>query len=86
VAILDSDRIWASAGLQYKLNRMITADLSYAHVFFKGSSVSNSAVQPPGAVPPAFNIVGSTQRDADVLAASLTMRFDPPPAAPKIVK
>ena len=86
VAILDSDRIWASAGLQYKFNRMVTADLSYAHVFFRGSSVSNSAVQPPGSVPPAFNIVGSTQRDADVIAASLTMRFDPPPPAPKIVK
>jgi len=55
-------------------------------VFFRGSSVSNSAVQPPGSVAPAFNIVESTQRDADVIAASLTMRFDPPPPAPKIVK
>jgi long-chain fatty acid transport protein len=83
VAILDSDRIWASTGLQYKLNRMITADLSYAHVFFWNSSVNNSAPQPIG---PPINIVGTTQRDADVFAASLTMRFDPPPPAPKIVK
>jgi long-chain fatty acid transport protein len=82
VAILDSDRIWASVGLQYKINRMMTADLAYAHVFFKDSLVSDTAP-----FPPSFTVVGSTQRSADIISASLKLRFDPPPPpAPKIVK
>jgi long-chain fatty acid transport protein len=80
VSILDSDRIWASTGLEYKVNRMMTLDLSYAHVFFYNSNVVDSNVAGT------LTVVGTTQRDADILAASLTMRFDPPPPAPKIVK
>jgi len=80
VNILDSDRIWLSTGLQYKFNARMTADLSYAHVFFKDSSVSETAAGP-------ITIVGTTQRSADIIAASLKLRFDTPPAPPpKIVK
>jgi long-chain fatty acid transport protein len=84
VNILDSDRYWLSTGLQYKINRMMTADLSYAHVFFKNSLVSNSVPQLLGAP---INIIGDTQRDADIFAVSLKLQLDPPPPpAPKIVK
>ena len=84
VNILDSDRYWLSTGLQYKINRMMTADLSYAHVFFKNSLVSNSVPQLLGAP---INIIGETQRDADIFAVSLKLQLDPsPPPAPKIVK
>jgi long-chain fatty acid transport protein len=79
VNILDSDRIWMSTGLQYKFNRMMTADLSYAHVFFKDGMVTQTAGP--------LTIVGSTQRSADVVAVSLKLQLDAPPApAPKFVK
>jgi long-chain fatty acid transport protein len=81
VNIMDSNRIWVSTGLQYKINRMMTADLSYAHVFFAGGLINQT--DPVNGV----TIIGSTQRSADLIAASLKLRFDEPPApASKIVK
>jgi long-chain fatty acid transport protein len=86
VSILDSDRIWASAGVEYKINRMMTADLSYAHVFFKDSFVNDTQITAPAPIG-ALTTIGSTQRSADIFSVSLKMRLDPPPApAPKIVK
>ena len=82
VNILDSDRYWLSTGVQYKINRMMTADLSYAHVFLKDGMVVQTN---PG--PPSLTIIGATQRSADVVAVSLKLQLDAPPApAPKIIK
>jgi len=67
--IIDTDRIWVSTGLEYKLSPSMTADLSYAHVFFKDGNIDRTD--------PLTNIrvIGTTQRDADVLAIALKMRF-----------
>lgn len=72
----DGNRIWATGGATFHLSKMVSANLSYAHVFVKTSDIDRT--DPLFAGTPAVTTINtrSTNRgNVDIIAQSLTLRF-----------
>jgi len=72
----DSDRIWASAGLSYKLSPKATMDLGYTHIFAKNADIALVAGNPSfnGALP----FYASTKGRVDIVSVGLRYAFSDP--------
>jgi long-chain fatty acid transport protein len=68
----DNDRFWLSAGLSYKVNRKITLDAAYSHLFVKSTSVSNALA----GTPIVYN--GTVDAHVDIISVGLKYRWDDP--------
>ncbi|MGL4240979.1 MAG: OmpP1/FadL family transporter, partial [Beijerinckiaceae bacterium] len=88
VRVLDSDRIWASLGLNYKWSEKLEFDLSYSHIFTKNGRVDivgpGSPFNPAGN--PSFNgavqFNGSSKGHIDIISLGIKYRWDDPAPAP----
>ena len=70
------DRYWLSTGASLALNRHLTADLSYAHLFVKRADIARTEHFYAGT--PVETVVTTRSRDSgnvDMLAAAITARF-----------
>jgi long-chain fatty acid transport protein len=67
----DNDRFWLSAGLSYKVNRKLTLDAAYSHLFVKSTSVSNTLTGPI-----VYN--GTVDSHVDIISVGLKYRWDDP--------
>jgi long-chain fatty acid transport protein len=88
VRVLDSDRIWLSAGAGYKFNEKLDIDFSYSHIFLKSGKVDIVGVGSPfnPAGNPGFNgavqFNGRSKGSIDIVSFSLKYRWDDPAPAP----
>jgi long-chain fatty acid transport protein len=88
VRVLDSDRIWLSAGVGYKFSEKLDVDLSYSHIFLKNGKVdivgAGSPFNPPGnpAYTGAAQFNGRSKGSIDIVSFSLKYRWDDPSPAP----
>lgn len=71
----DNDRTWLSAGLTYNFSKKIAVDFAYAHLFVKGTSVSDIATT--GTV---YN--GTVDSHVDIVSVALKVRWDDPAPTP----
>jgi len=70
------DRYWLSTGASLALNRHLTTDLSYAHIFVKRADIARTDAFYEGTA--AETLVTTRSRDSgnvDMLAAAITARF-----------
>ncbi|HSV17275.1 MAG TPA: outer membrane protein transport protein [Casimicrobiaceae bacterium] len=64
----DNDRTWLALGLQYKFSPQLSADVAYAHIFIKDSSINQNA----GSTPTNGLINGSYSSDVNIVGLQLT--------------
>jgi long-chain fatty acid transport protein len=70
----DNDRVWASAGLQFKAGRNGAFDVGYSHIFVKDAS-SNLPNQASASSPPKGNLVGTYTQSVNIVAAQYKISF-----------
>jgi long-chain fatty acid transport protein len=83
VRVLDSDRIWLSAGVGYKINEKLSLDFGYSHIFLKSGKVNIVAAGNPlnpvgNPAFTAFNYSGTSRGSVDIINLSLKYRWDEP--------
>jgi long-chain fatty acid transport protein len=83
VRVLDSDRIWLSAGIGYKFSEKLSLDLGYSHIWLKSGKVNivgpGNALNPAGN--PSFtaiNYSGTSRGNVNIINVSLKYRWDEP--------
>jgi len=69
--ITDSDRIWLSAGLSYRLSERLAVDLAYSHIFFEDASIDR-ATNTSGAP---LALVADVEQSADIISAGLRIKW-----------
>jgi long-chain fatty acid transport protein len=87
VRVLDSNRLWLSAGFGYKISDRLNFDLGYSYLALESGKVNivaaGNPLNPAGNPSyTAFNYTGNSSGHAHILAASLKYRWDAPAAAP----
>lgn len=70
----DNDRVWAAAGVEYKVGKSGALDLGYAHLFVKDAS-SSLANQETAASPPTGNLIGSYQASVNIFSVQYRHSF-----------
>jgi long-chain fatty acid transport protein len=68
----DSDRFWVALGTKYKVNRNLSLDAAYSHLFFKSSSISQRGVVTGDT---AKSLYGNYRSSADLVGVQLTWNF-----------
>lgn len=68
----DSDRLWLALGAKYKLNKYMSLDAAYSHLFFKGASIAQSG-EVTGDT--AKKLYGNYHTTADLVGIQLTWNF-----------
>lgn len=72
-AIPDSDRVWLSIGGRYRFDKCFALEFGYAHLFFKNSSINESAPVGTGfTTRPSQVLQGRYRVHADLLGIQLT--------------
>ena len=76
--IPDADRTWLSFGANYKLNKKLSFDLGYAHLFVDNPDINSSdAYDPTTGLNTGFHrIKGSYDAAVDILSAQVNWRFN----------
>jgi long-chain fatty acid transport protein len=72
IQVPDSDRIWASVGLTYRLSPNMAMDLAYSHVWFDDAPFDRSNLINT------VRLIGEADQSADIIAASLKIRWGGP--------
>ena len=78
VRLPDSDRVWATVGAGYQVNRKLSIDVSYAHIFAKNGTIAISSPANPAFNPLLGAYFGNTRGHVDILSAALNYRWDDP--------
>jgi len=74
--IPDSDRIWTSLGASYRVNKQLSIDVAYAHLFASGSSkVDHTTSQSISGVTVTDRLQGEYSTNANLLGVQLQYRF-----------
>lgn len=68
----DTDRFWVALGAKYTLNKYLSLDAAYSHLFFKGTSISETGVVPGDT---AKKLYGNYRSSADLVGVQLTWNF-----------
>ena len=68
----DSDRIWLSFGATYNWSETMSFDIGYTHVFFDDARLDRL---PAAAAASGFRLVADTESSADIVAASVKMKW-----------
>ena len=68
----DSDRIWLSVGATYAWSESMSFDIGYTHVFFDDAQLDR---RPAAASASAVRLVADTESSADIVAASVKMKW-----------
>ncbi|MFM1816222.1 MAG: hypothetical protein RLZ98_2917, partial [Pseudomonadota bacterium] len=66
----DSDRIWLSAGLSYKLWENTTLDFAYTHIFLEDAEVSRGTLTNP-----ALTLTADREGSVDIVSVGYRMRW-----------
>ncbi len=69
--ITDSDRVWVSAGFNYKITQSTSVDVGYSHIFFDDAPI-NRATTTSGA---ARAFVGFAEQSVDILSVGLKTKW-----------
>lgn len=72
VRLPDADRLWIALGTKYTLNKYLSLDAAYSHLFFKGASISERGVVPGDT---AKRLYGNYKSSADLVGVQLTWNF-----------
>ncbi|MGL5116647.1 MAG: OmpP1/FadL family transporter, partial [Beijerinckiaceae bacterium] len=85
VRVLDSNRLWLSAGVGYKFNDQLEFDVGYSHLILEKGKVNivglGNPLNPVGNPSfTAFNYTGESKGSANILAVSVKYRWDKPEA------
>jgi long-chain fatty acid transport protein len=70
--IPDSDRIWAALGAGYRLSKMLSFDIGYAHLFVNDPEIDKDAVDDDML---RGGLKGSYGADVDIVSAQLNLTF-----------
>lgn len=70
----DSDRVWAAAGVEYKVGEKGALDLGYAHLFIDEAS-SNLPNQEVAGAPPTGALIGSYKASVNILSLQYRHSF-----------
>lgn len=68
----DADRFWVALGSKYTFSKYLSLDAAYAHLFFKGASISEIGVVPGDT---AKRLYGNYRNSADLVGVQLTWNF-----------
>ena len=76
--IPDADRTWLSFGANYKLNKKLSFDLGYAHLFVDNPDINSSDAYDPttGLNTGLHQLKGSYDASVDILSAQVNWRFN----------
>jgi len=83
----DNDRLWTSAGFNYKLSDQLNMDFGYTHIFPKATMVtidSNNHNQNPNLPAGLKNLTAKVDSHVDIISLGLTYRFDAPASQAKL--
>jgi long-chain fatty acid transport protein len=70
----DEDRVWASAGFQYRFGKTQAIDVGYAHLFVKDAT-SNLGNQDASTSPPTGTLVGTYTSSVNILSIQYRRSF-----------
>ena len=70
----DNNRVWASAGFQWRLSEKAVVDAGYAHLFIPGAS-SNLPNQDTPTSTPVGALVGDYSAKVDIVGVQLSLHF-----------
>jgi long-chain fatty acid transport protein len=70
----DEDRVWASAGFQYRFGKTQAIDFGYAHLFVKDAT-SNLGNQDATTAPPTGSLVGTYSSRVNILSIQYRRSF-----------
>src|SRR5262249_26873000 len=70
----DEDRVWASAGFQYRIGRTQAIDFGYAHLFVKAAA-SRPGTEAAAPAPPRGSLVGSYSSRVNILSIQYRRSF-----------
>lgn len=68
----DSDRLWLALGAKFKLNKFVSLDAAYSHLFFKSATIAQSGNVPGDT---AKKLYGNYHSSADIIGIQLTWNF-----------
>lgn len=68
----DSDRLWLALGAKFKVNKFVSLDAAYSHLFFKGATIAQSGNV---AGDTAKKLYGNYHTSADLVGIQLTWNF-----------
>jgi len=72
----DSDRYWFAFGAGYQVNKHLTADIGYAHVFIKNANINEFQPLSPATPTTVFKLEGSYHNNyANLFGAQLSWHF-----------
>lgn len=71
--VTDSDRVWLSAGFNYKLTKDTSIDVGYSHVFFDDAAINRARNTAPTGL--AVPFAGIVDQSADILAVGLKTKW-----------
>jgi long-chain fatty acid transport protein len=76
--IPDANRTWLALGANYKLNRQLSFDLAYAHLFVNNPKIDSTDAYDPGAgqTTGAHRVTGSYDASVDIVSAQVNWRFN----------
>lgn len=72
VSIPDSDRIWLGMGVQYRFDKCLAMELSYAHLFFKKASINQGPPIVTGGPAQNQSLQGRYRAHADLVGVQFT--------------
>ncbi len=78
VRVPDTDRIWLTTGLGYKLSQKLSMDLGYAHIFGRQSGVDIVSGNPAYSASSPYAYVGTVKAHVDIISLGINYRWDEP--------
>jgi long-chain fatty acid transport protein len=66
-----NDRKWVSVGANYKLNKGMSVDVGYSHLFVKNTDINNTHSTSTAN----YTLNGTYKADVDIVGAQLNWRF-----------
>ena len=78
VRLPDNNRIWTTAGLSYAIDKKLSFDLSYAHIFPAKTNIAITSASNPSFLAPGLALSATVKSHIDIVSVGLNYRWDDP--------
>ncbi len=78
VRLPDNNRIWTTAGLSYAVDKKLSFDLSYAHIFPASTNIAITSASNPSFLAAPLALSATVKSHIDIISVGLNYRWDDP--------
>ena len=78
VRLPDNNRIWTTVGLSYAIDKKLSFDLSYAHIFPAKTNIAITSPSNPSFLAPGLALSATVKSHIDIVSVGLNYRWDDP--------